>query len=191
MISMAWHSFAGVTKMNKWLKSNTSFIVWFAFLLFMGITVVNIFYDVHIQRFDFFTWFFKVESLLFFFILSYIFQRLVLMNQVLHDEELKRIDIEQKWQLKEKELSTLHEVARSLQHNIANPLAIILMVSQASRRRGKGNLPVEDLKRWEQCEVAAKKISEVLVRIQSMSAYETEETPAGKVVRLEEENIEK
>lgn len=173
--------------MNRWLKTNPSFIVWFAFILFMGITVVNIFYDVHIQRFDFFTWFFKVESLLFFFILSYIFQRLVMMNQFLHEEELKRLDIEQKWQLKEKELSTLHEVTRSLQHNIANPLAIVLMVSQAARRRGKSNLPPEDLKRWEQCEIAAKKISEVLVRIQNMTEYETEETPAGKVVRMEEE----
>ncbi|MGD0338197.1 MAG: hypothetical protein ABSB78_05360 [Bacteroidota bacterium] len=173
--------------MNRWLKNNPGFIVWLAFLLFMGITVFNIFYDIHFQRFDFFTWFFKVESLLFFFILSYIFQRLVMMNQYLHQEELKRLDIEQKWQLKEKEISTLHEVTRSLQHNIANPLAIILMVSQAAKRHGTGNLPDEDLKRWEQCEIAAKKISEVLVRIQSMTEYETEETPAGKVIRLEEE----
>jgi uncharacterized membrane protein len=173
--------------MNKWLKNNPSFIVWLAFLLFMGITVVNAFYDVHIQRFDFFTWFFKVESLLFFFILSFIFQRLVQMNQDLHEEELKRLDVEQKWQLKEKELSTLHEVTRGFQHSIANPLAIIMMVSQAARRRGKGKLPEEDLKRWEQCELAAKKISEVLTRIESMAEYKIEETPAGKAIRLEEQ----
>ncbi len=172
--------------MNYWLKNNPSFIVWVAFLLFMGITIVNIFYDIQIQRFDFFTWFFKVESLLFFFILSFIFQRLVMMNQIVHDEEIKRLEAEQRWQLKEKELTTLHEVTRGLQHNIANPLAIILMLSQAARRHKGGS--AEDVKRWEQCEIAAKKISEVLTRVQSMTDYETEDTPAGKLARMDSED---
>ncbi len=171
--------------MNYWLKNNPSFIVWVAFLLFMGITIVNIFYDVQIQRFDFFTWFFKVESLLFFFILSFIFQRLVLMNQLVHNEEIKRLEAEQRWQLREKELTTLHEVTRGLQHNIANPLAIIMMLSQAARRHQGGS--IEDAKRWEQCEIAAKKISEVLTRVQSITDYETEDTPAGKLARMDAE----
>ncbi len=146
--------------MNGWVKQNPGFILWVAFLLYLGVTVVNIFYDFQINRFDFFTWFFKIESLLFFFLLTFVFHRFVLINNAFHDQEIQRLDAEKKWQMKEREIEVMRMTARNIQHTVANPLSVIMMMAQSAQRRMQ--LSDEEKRKWEQCDFAARRISEVM-----------------------------
>jgi phosphoglycerate-specific signal transduction histidine kinase len=57
----------------------------------------------------------------------------------LHESEAQRLKDERELQLQQTQLKTLHEVARGIQHQINNPLSIIMLSLGSAHKAAAGN----------------------------------------------------
>ncbi len=87
------------------------------------------FYDI-LETFD---------SLPFMWLLAVALVKIIDVRGKLHRSETERIIAQQQAELKQTQLRTLHEVVKSLQHHINNPLSIITLTISNARKEAKDN----------------------------------------------------
>lgn len=92
------------------------FIVMIRFFVVARSSTIN-FYDV-IEMFD---------ALPFMWLLAMVLVKVIAIKTKLHESETQRIIKEQELHIKETQINTMREVVMGLQHQINNPLAIILL----------------------------------------------------------------
>jgi hypothetical protein len=92
-------------------------------------SLIPTFYDV----FDTF------DALPFMWLLSLALVKIIDVRGRLHKSETDRMLAQKLIDMKETQLNTLHEVVKSLQHHINNPLAIIALTASNARRQAKDN----------------------------------------------------
>jgi signal transduction histidine kinase len=79
------------------------------------------------------------DALPFMWLLSVALVKIIDVRAQLHESETQRILAQKQIELKQTQLTTLHEVVNSLQHHINNPLAIISLTLSTARRHTKDN----------------------------------------------------
>lgn len=93
-------------------------------------------------------------------------------NELLHKQELK---------LKQTQISTMHEVIRALQHDINNPLTIILAYLRRAEKAAGGN--EEILKNLAEVKTGAERIAKSLSDFAKARAYATIDSPVGPLAQ--------
>lgn len=100
------------------------------------------------------------------------------------ERENKQLLQEREIVLKETRLRTVHEVVRTLQHDINNPLAIIMVYSKRAERFSGNSEEVNNF--IKEIKVAGERIQRALQELSKLKAYETEETPVGTIAKHEQ-----
>jgi len=132
------------------------------------------FYDV-LETFDAlpFMWLFSVAMV-----------KIIEVRARLHESETQRIVAQQQIELKETQLNTLHEVVKSMQHHINNPLAIIALAVGPARRHAQSNPELS--KQLDMIEESTQRIVRTLKAFFESESYQTERVDAvvGSIASL-------
>jgi signal transduction histidine kinase len=132
------------------------------------------FYDV-LETFD---------AVPFMWLLSVAMVKIIEVQGKLHESETQRILAQQQIDLKETQLNTLHEVVKSMQHHINNPLAIIALAIGPARRHAQAN--PELTKQLDLIEDSTQRIVRTLKTFFQSDSYQTEQVDAvvGSIASL-------
>jgi hypothetical protein len=108
----------------------------------------------------------------------------------LHQSETQQLAREKELQMKETQLITMHEVAKGLQHKINNPLAIIMLLINKTKKSVKGNQ--EAITNIESIENSAQSIAMAIEEFSRAERYEIDNIGAleGKIASVPKEQIE-
>jgi signal transduction histidine kinase len=78
----------------------------------------------------------------FMWLLSLALVKVIEIRTKLHESEEQRLIAEREKQLHQTQLKTLHEVTRGIQHQINNPLSIIMLTLGSAHKAAAGNLKI-------------------------------------------------
>ncbi len=129
------------------------------------------------------------DALPFMWFLSVALVKIIEVRGRLYTSETQRMLAEKQIELKQTQLKTLHEVVKSMQHHINNPLAIIALAIGPARRAGKDN---PDLNRQlDVIEDSTQRIIRTLKSFFESESYETERVDAvvGNIATLPGESL--
>ncbi len=130
--------------------------------LFKARTLNPTFYDI-LETFD---------ALPFMWLLSVAMVKIIEVRGRLHESETQRILAQKQIDLKQTQLNTLHEVVKSMQHHINNPLAIIALALGPARRHAKDDQ--ELIKQLDTIDESTQRIVRTLKTFFETESYETE-----------------
>ncbi len=134
--------------------------------LFKAHAATPTFYDV-LETFD---------ALPFMWLLSVAMVKIIEVRAKLHESETQRILVQKQIDLKETQLTTLHEVVKSMQHHINNPLAIIALTVGPARRHAQENPDL--MKYLDTIEESTQRIVRTLKSFFESESYQTERVDA-------------
>ncbi len=105
----------------------------------------------------------------------------------LHQNETQQLAREKELQMKDTQLKTMHEVVKGLQHQINNPLAIIALLINKTKKSVKDNQ--EAVKNIESIEHSANSIAQALEDFKRAERYETDHIGSleGKIAAIPKE----
>lgn len=129
-------------------------------------SLIPTFYDV----FDTF------DALPFMWLLSVALVKIIDVRGRLYKSETERILVQKQIELKQTQLNTLHEVVKSLQHHINNPLAIISLTLGTARRQAKDN--PEMIKHFDAIDDSTQRIVRSMKEFFETQSYESERVDA-------------
>jgi signal transduction histidine kinase len=129
-------------------------------------SLIPTFYDVF-ETFD---------ALPFMWLLSLALVKIIDVRGRLYKSETERMFVQKQIEIKQTQLSTLHEVVKSLQHHINNPLAIITLTLATTRRQAKDN--PELLRQVDAIEESTQRIIRSMKEFFETQSYETERVDA-------------
>ncbi len=112
------------------------------------------------------------DALPFMWLLSVAMVKILDFRARLHESETQRILVQKEIELKQTQLTTLHEVVKSMQHHINNPLAIISLTLGPARRHAKDNADLA--KHLDVIEDSTQRIVRTLKTFFESGSYETE-----------------
>jgi signal transduction histidine kinase len=96
-----------------------------------------------------------------------------------HEEARRRESSERELAQHRSQLETMQQVTRALQHQINNPLTIVLAYTTKAQRKVKGDAELE--KYLTEVRTATDRIIQALKDYSSSGTYRTVETPVGKM----------
>ena len=102
----------------------------------------------------------------------------------LHQNETQQLAREKELQMKDTQLKTMHEVVKGLQHQINNPLAIIALLINRTKKSVKDNQ--EAVRNIESIEQSANSITKALEDFKRAELYETDHIGSleGKIAAI-------
>jgi signal transduction histidine kinase len=127
---------------------------------------VPTFYDVF-QTFD---------ALPFMWLLSVALVRIMDVRAKLYQSETERMLAQKRFELKQTQLNTLHEVVKSLQHHINNPLAIISLTVGTARKLAKEDTDL--IRQIDAIDESTQRIVRSMKEFFEAQSYETERVDA-------------
>lgn len=128
----------------------------------------------YIQNFD---------ALLWMWLLAFTLVKIIGYRSKLLERENKQLVQEREIVLKATQLKTVHEVVRTLQHDINNPLTIILAYAKRAERFSGNSEEINNSVK--EIKVAGERIHRALQELSKLETYETEETPVGAMAKHE------
>jgi signal transduction histidine kinase len=159
-------------KMKKFCISYPAFLSGFFIYSYLFFCIIHYFikaksFSIHIydiiDSFDAFPfmWFLSVALV-----------KIIDIRTKLHESEAHRLQVEQEIQFHQAQLQTLHEVTRGLQHHINNPLAIIKLSLDPSRKVADKNPKL--LHQLDIIDEAVNRISDAMEEFAKTSEYTVE-----------------
>ena len=121
--------------------------------------------------------FYNFDGLIWMWLLAFVLVRVIKYRTSLQEKERLQMEQEQQLAVQQTQLSTMREVIRTLQHEINNPLAIILgYVNQAERKAKENEEMMKDLG---EIKTGAHRIRKTLLDFSNAQRYATVDSPAG------------
>lgn len=102
--------------------------------LYLFIVMIRFFLTAKETTIDFYTVVEMFDALPFMWMLAMMLVKVIQINTQLHESETKRILNEQELEIKETQVNTMREMVLGVQHQINNPLAIIMLRIQKIKR---------------------------------------------------------
>lgn len=125
------------------------------------------------------------DTLFWMWIFAYIMIKVIEYREKLHQKEKEISDREYSLQLKEVQLTTLHEVLATLKHEINNPLAIIMGYVRLLRKK---TFDEDVTKKLNEIEDASQRIHQALADFSEQKTYQVSPMAAGNRVERASEN---
>ena len=148
---------------------------------YMFIATIKFFVDEkegHLEAFDIFQ---RFDSLFWMWLLSVSLVKIINIRTRLHEQEKDKLMQHQELEVKQMQLSTLVEIVRGLQHEVNNPLTIIMMNSSKLERQ---LIVQQDLREVVvTIREAAERIARTLDSFSQAKQYEVDKSPVGNIVK--------
>ena len=148
---------------------------------YLFISTVKFFLDEKkgpLSAFDIFVHF---DSLLWMWLLALALVKIIEIRSKLHREETTKLVHKQEIEVRQMQLATLLEIVRGLQHEVNNPLTIILMtLGKLERRHLDADEFRESIKTIRK---ATERISSTLKAFTSAKQYEVSKSPVGQIIK--------
>ena len=126
---------------------------------------------------DRFQIFWNFDGLIWMWLLAFVLVRVIRYRSSLDEKERLQLEQERQIAVQQTQLSTMREVIRTLQHEINNPLAIILgYLNQAERKAKEDKDMLKDLA---EIKAGAHRIRKTILDFSNAQKYATIESPAG------------
>jgi signal transduction histidine kinase len=140
--------------------------------LYLFIVMIRFFVVAKTSTVDFYTVIEMFDALPFMWMLAMMLVKVIQINTQLHDSETKRMVSEKELEIKGTQLKTMREIVLGMQHQINNPLAIILLTIHKIRKSLV--LPEEMTVQVNSIEKESKRINQVLKDFSETQIYEVE-----------------
>ncbi|MEX2117415.1 MAG: histidine kinase dimerization/phospho-acceptor domain-containing protein [Bacteroidota bacterium] len=130
---------------------------------------------------QFFGYFQNFDALIWMWLLAWALVKIIEYRSEMQEHLKKEMVQRQELQVKQTQINTMHEVIRALQHDINNPLTIILAyLRRAEKAAGKNE---EILKNLAEVKTGAERIAKSLSDFAKARAYTTVDSPVGPLAR--------
>jgi hypothetical protein len=140
--------------------------------LYLFFVMIRFFVVAKSSKVNFYDVFEMFDALPFMWLLAMTLVKVIHIRTKLHESETQRILKDQELQLKETQIVTMKEVVLGLQHQVNNPLAIILLTIHTVKRCE--TLSPEMTGYIDSIEEESKRITQVLKEFSEMKKYEVE-----------------
>lgn len=120
------------------------------------------------------------DSLIWMWLLAVVLVKVIEYRNKLNAQERMRLEHEKELEVKGAQLSTTHQMIRTLQHQINNPLTIILLYVQRALRKAENNQ--QDLENLIMVKNGAERIAATLREFAHAQGIETVDSPVGDLV---------
>jgi hypothetical protein len=154
---------------------------------YLFISIMRLFYRVKHQGASFSDAYDIFSALPFMWFLAVSLVKVIEYRTKLHQTETQRLAHEKELQLKDTQLKTMHEVVKGLQHQINNPLAIIALLINKTKKSLKDNQ--DALRNIDSIEQSANSIAHALEDFKRAELYETDHIGSleGKIAAVPKE----
>ena len=122
----------------------------------------------------------KFDALVWMWLLAVVLVKVIEYRNRLNEQERLRLEHEKELEVKGAQLSTTHQMIRTLQHQINNPLTIILLYVQRALRKAENNQ--QDLENLIMVKNGADRIATTLREFAHAQGIETVDSPVGDLV---------
>jgi signal transduction histidine kinase len=122
----------------------------------------------------------QFDALIWMWLLAVVLVKVIEYRNRLNHEERQRLEREKELEVKGAQLATTHQMIRTLQHQINNPLTIILLYIQRALRRAEDNQ--QDLENLSMVKNSAERIATTLREFAQAQGIETVGSPVGNLV---------
>jgi signal transduction histidine kinase len=152
---------------------------------YLFVSTMKFFLDAKKSTLSAFDIFQHFDSLLWMWLLSLALVKIINIRTRLHGQETAQLVRQQELEVRQMQLNTLLQIVRGLQHEVNNPLTIILMtVGKLERRSINAEELRESLKTIRK---ATERISDTLKAFTSAKQYEVSESPVGHIAKPPEQ----
>ena len=125
--------------------------------------------------------FMEFDALLWMWLLAAALVKIISYRSKMLEQEKERLTQQKELEKQQTQLSTMKEVIRTLQHEINNPLAIIMgYLNQAEQEAKEQPEILKDLK---EIKVGAQRIKKTLIDFSNANDYETIDSPVGQMAQ--------
>ena len=122
----------------------------------------------------------KFDALIWMWLLAVVLVKVIEYRHRLNEQERLRLDHEKELEVKGAQLATTHQMVRTLQHQINNPLTIILLYIQRALRKTENNQ--QDLENLVMVKNGAERIATTLREFAHAQGIETIGSPVGDLI---------
>lgn len=122
----------------------------------------------------------RFDSLIWMWLLAVVLVKVIEYRHKLNEQERIRLEREKELEMKSIQLETAHQLIRTLQHQINNPLTIILLYVQRALRKGEATPEVLD--NLSQIKDSAERIATTLRDFAHAQGIETVDSPVGDLI---------
>ena len=150
------------------------------------ITTMGFYKDLKESHFKSFDVVERFDGVIWMWLLAVALVKVIDFRQRLSEQERLRLEHEKDLQLRGAQLEAAHRLIRTLQHEINNPLTIILLYVQRSLRRGEVSPVVRES--LTAIKGSAERIADTLRKFAHAEGFETVESPVGKLVTASKQN---
>jgi len=141
--------------------------------LYLFIAMIRFFIVAKTETLDFYDVIEMFDALPFMWMLAMLLVKVIQINTKLHESETLRIVNEQKLHIKETQINTMREMVLGVQHQVNNPLAIIML--RIHKIKQSLVMPEEMSKQINSIEKESKRITQALKEFSESQIYEVEE----------------
>lgn len=121
----------------------------------------------------------KFDALIWMWLLAVVLVKVIEYRTRINQQERLRLEHEKELEVKGAQLSTTHQMIRTLQHQINNPLTIILLYVQRALRKAESNQ--QDLENLIMVKNGAERIATTLREFAHAQGIETVDSPVGNL----------
>jgi signal transduction histidine kinase len=122
----------------------------------------------------------RYDALIWMWLLAVVLVKVIEYRHRLNEEEKKRLEQEKELDMKGVQLDTAHQLIRTLQHQINNPLTIILLYVQRALRKGEATPEIMD--NLTQIKDSADRIATTLRDFAHAQGIDTVDSPVGDLI---------
>ncbi|MEX1139037.1 MAG: histidine kinase dimerization/phospho-acceptor domain-containing protein [Bacteroidota bacterium] len=156
----------------------SGYIIYIYFLL----ATLEFYQDVKVNApGQIFGYFQNFDALIWMWLLAWALVKIIEYRSKMEEHRKRELMQKQDLELKQTQLNTMHEVIRSLQHDINNPLTIILAYLRRAEKAAGGN--DEILKNLAEVKTGAERIAKTLSDFAKARAYTTINSPVGPLAQ--------
>jgi signal transduction histidine kinase len=128
----------------------------------------------------------RFDALIWMWLLSLVLVKVIEYRHRLNEQEKARLEREKELEVKSAQLETAHQMIRTLQHQINNPLTIILLYVQRALRKGEAS--PEILQNLSEIKTSAERIAATLTAFANAQGIETVDSPVGDLITLRKQD---
>lgn len=144
------------------------------------ITTMGFYKDLKETHFKSFNIFERFDALIWMWLLAVVLVKVIEYRNRLTEQERLRIEHEKELQIRGAQIATAHQMIRTLQHQINNPLTVILLFAQRSLRKEQLTPGLQES--LTEIKNSAERISAVLQEFAQARGIETVGSPVGDLI---------
>lgn len=144
------------------------------------ITTMGFYKDLKETHFKSFNIIERFDALIWMWLLAVVLVKVIEYRHRINEQERLRIEREKELEVKSAQVVTAHQMIRTLQHQINNPLTVILLYVQRAMR--KGQLSPETQESLTEIKNSAERIAGVLHEFAHAQGIETVGSPVGDLI---------